>query len=314
MEPRETHPSPKINRPMSGFDWALIALLSLLWGGSFFFVGVAVREMPPFTIVCSRVVVAAFLLLLVVYWRGERLPRNPGLWGGFFIMGLMNNLIPFSLIVWGQSHIESGLASIINGTTPIFSVVLAHFCTKEERLTPQRLTGVLMGWLGVAVLVGVTALKGVGVHVAAQLAVLGAALSYACAALYGRRFKAHSPLVVATGMLCGSAVTMVPLAMWVDQPWHLTPGTTTLVALLGLAALSTSLAYLIYFKVLASAGPTNLLLVTFLIPVNAIGLGVAFLGEHLEWSAFLGMGMIFIGLAVLDGRWTKLFSRKSDPT
>jgi len=251
-------------------EWGLIIILSILWGGSFFFVGVAVKEMPPLTIVLCRVALASIILLAVVHLKGNKMPSSKGLWGGYIIMGALNNLIPFSLIVWGQTHIESGLASILNGTTPIFSVVLAHFLTRDERLTTNRMTGVLIGWIGVAVLIGFESLRGFGIEVIGQIAVLGAAFSYACAAIYGRRFKGLSPLVVATGMFCGSTIMMTPLALFVEQPWNLSPSMMTIAAIFGLAAISTSLAYIIYFRVLATSGPTNLVLVTFLIPLSAI--------------------------------------------
>ena len=303
----ESAASETVNRAMELKEWGLIVILSILWGGSFFFVGVAVKEVPPLTIVLCRVALASVILLGIVYLKGDKMPASFGLWGGFIIMGALNNLIPFSLIVWGQTHIESGLASILNATTPIFSVVLAHLLTKDERLTTNRMTGVLIGWIGVAVLIGIDSLHGFGMQVAGQLAVLGAAFAYACAAIYGRRFKGLSPIVVATGMLCGSTLMMTPLALFVEQPWNLSPGPMTLTALFGLAAISTSLAYIIYFRVLATAGATNLLLVTFLIPLSAIFLGVMFLGERLGWNAFAGMALIFSGLIAIDGRLIKRF-------
>ena len=301
-----------VNRVMGIKEWSLIAILSILWGGSFFFVGVAVKEMPPLTIVLCRVALASIILLVIVYLKGDKMPSSPGLWGAFIIMGALNNLIPFSLIVWGQTHIESGLASILNATTPIFSVVLAHFLTREERLTTNRITGVTIGWIGVAMLIGIESLRGFGIEVMGQLAVVGATFSYACAAIYGRRFKGINPLIVATGMLCGSTIMITPLALVIEQPWNLSPGITTLMALFGLAAVSTSLAYIIYFQVLTTAGPTNLLLVTFLIPVSAILLGIVVLAERLAWNAFAGRGLIFIGLISIDGRLLKRFKRKKD--
>jgi drug/metabolite transporter (DMT)-like permease len=304
--------SETINQVMGLQEWGLIIILSILWGGSFFFVGVAVKEMPPLTIVLCRVALASIILLAVVHLKGNKMPSSKGLWGGYIIMGALNNLVPFSLIVWGQTHIESGLASILNGTTPIFSVVLAHFLTRDERLTNNRMTGVLIGWIGVAVLIGFESLRGFGIEVIGQIAVLGAAFSYACAAIYGRRFKGLSPLVVATGMLCGSTIMMTPLALFVEQPWKLSPSMMTIAAIFGLAAISTSLAYIIYFRVLATSGPTNLLLVTFLIPLSAILLGVMVLGEQLGWNTFVGMGLIFIGLIAIDGRLLKIFKRKEE--
>ena len=291
-----------VNQVMGFGDWSLLIILSILWGGSFFFVGVAVRELPPFTIVWCRVGLAAVILLTVVYFKGDKMPSSPGLWGSFFVIGAINNVIPFSLIVWGQTHIESGLASILNGTTPIFSVILASILTREERLTPNRISGVLIGWVGVTVLIGIESLGGFGVKVMGQIAVLGAAFCYACAAIYGRRFKNLSPMVVAAGMLTASTVMMTPVALVIDKPWHLAPGMPTMLAVFGLAAVSTSLAYLIYFRVLATSGATNILLVTFLIPISAILLGATVLGERLGWNAFAGMALIFAGLVAIDGR------------
>lgn len=300
-----------VNKVMGMREWGLIVLLSIIWGGSFFFVGVAVKELPPLTIVLGRVALASVILLGVVYLKGLRMPSSLGLWGAFLVMGALNNLIPFCLIVWGQTHIESGLASILNATTPMFSVILAHFFTREEKLTLNRISGIGFGWIGVAVLIGVESLRGVGLEVHGQIAVLGAAVSYAFAAIYGRRFKGMNPMIVATGMLCGSTLMMIPPTLYVDQPWNLAPGPMAILSMLGLAAISTSLAYIIYFHLLATAGPTNLLLVTFLIPVSAIALGGVLLGEELGWEVFAGMGMIFLGLITMDGRLLKKLKRKT---
>lgn len=299
-----------VNVAMGLREWGLIVILSAIWGGSFFFVGVAVREMTPLTIVLCRVGLASMILLAVLRLTGRVLPTSPGIWGAFFVIGALNNLIPFSLIVWGQTHIDSSLAAILNATTPIFSVVLAHLLTGEERLTAGRMAGVLIGWVGVAVLIGIESLGGFGVQVLGQLAVVGASLSYACAAIYGRRFKAMDPVVVSTGMLCGSTIMMLPVALMVEQPWLLAPGAVTWAALIGLSAVSTSIAYIIYFRVLAVAGATNILLVTFLIPVSAIFLGVVVLGERPGWNAFGGMALIFMGLIAIDGRLIKRFWRQ----
>jgi drug/metabolite transporter (DMT)-like permease len=242
------------------------------------------------------------------------MPISLSLWGAFFIMGALNNLIPFSLIVWGQTHIESSLASILNATTPIFSVVLAHFLTREEQLTFNRMTGILIGWIGVTVLIGIESLKGFGIEVLGQIAVLGAGFFYACAAIYGRRFSGMDPVVVSTGMLCGSTIMMIPLALIIEQPWNLNPSAITWASLFGLSAISTSLAYIIYFRVLATAGATNLLLVTFLVPVSAILLGVIILGERPGWNAFGGMALIFLGLMAIDGRLLQRARRNKNGT
>jgi drug/metabolite transporter (DMT)-like permease len=256
---------------MNPVEWALLIVLSILWGGSFFFSNVALAELPPFTLVLGRVSLAAIVLNVVVVATGYRMPRSLRAWGSFTIMGTLNNLIPFSLIFWGQTHIESGLASILNATTPLWAVLLAHFFTTDERLTVNRFSGVLFGLLGVTLIIGPDVLRGLGLNFLAQLAVVGAALSYALAGIFGKRFRGTSPLVTATGQVTSTTVMMIPLVLFVDRPWTLsTPSLRTWGALVGLALLSTAVAYIIYFRLLASAGATNLLLVTFLIPVSAL--------------------------------------------
>lgn len=290
---------------MGAREWGMLVALSILWGGSFFFVGIAVKELPPFSIVMARIGLAAIALLALVHLMGLRMPRDPRVWLAFFAMGLLNNLIPFCLIVWGQTHIASGLASILNASTPLFSVLVAHLLTQDEKMTGRKLAGVLIGLAGVATLIGPAALSGLGSHIWAQLAVLGAALSYAFAGIFGRRFKAMGvpPMITATGQISASTLLLIPVALLVDHPWTLPlPGPATWAALAGIALLSTALAYVLYFRILASAGATNLMLVTFLIPVSAILLGALVLGEQLEAQHFIGMALIAAGLAALDGR------------
>ena len=298
-----------MNQVMGARLWFLIVILSIIWGASFFFVEIAVERMTPLTIVLCRVGFAAFLLLGFVRLTGREMPKNLGIWGAFLAIGMLNNVIPFSLITWGQQYIDSSLAAILNATTPVFSVILAHFLTKDEPLTKNRLTGVLFGWIGVAVLIGIEALSGVGMKIAGQAAVLGAALLYAIAAIFGRRFKELDPVVVSAGMLTGSTIIMIPLAFMMEQPLTLAPTFVTWAALFGLSAVSTALAYIIYFHVLSKAGATNILLVTFLIPVSAIFLGMMVLGETPGWNVFAGMGLIFMGLIFIDGRLLKRFKK-----
>jgi drug/metabolite transporter (DMT)-like permease len=226
-----------VNYKMGATEWVLLLILSVLWGGSFFFVGVAVKALPPFTIVALRVGLAAIALNFVVRATGLRMPTDQRVWGAFFGMGLLNNMIPFCLIVWGQTHIASGLASIFNATTPIFTVIVAHAFTKDEKLTGGRLFGIVAGFTGAAVIIGLDRLDNLGTNTLAQLAVLGAALSYAFAGVYGRRFKSYgvSPMITATGQVTASTIFLVPLVAFVDQPWSLAmPSSETWAAMLGL--------------------------------------------------------------------------------
>ncbi|WP_431854561.1 DMT family transporter [Azospirillum sp.] len=284
-------------------EWLMLILLSVLWGGAFLFSKMAVAELRPFTVVLARVGLAAAALALVVRAAGLRMPDSARAWRPFFVLGFLNNLVPFSLIVWGQTQIASGLAAILNATTPLFGVVLAHALTADERLTAPRLAGVLLGIGGVGVIVGPEALGGAGTAVLAQLAVLGAALSYGCAGIYGRRFRGTPPLVTAAGQVTASALMILPVALLVDRPWEgAVPGAETWGALVGLALLGTAGAYVLYFRIMARAGATNAMLVTLLIPVSALLLGAVVLGEAVEPRQAAGMALIGLGLAVIDGR------------
>jgi drug/metabolite transporter (DMT)-like permease len=295
-------------RTMSGSDWLLLIVLSIVWGGSFFFAKVAVAELPPLTIVLARVVIAAAALHLLVIVLGQRMPGDFALWRDFLLMGLLNNAIPFSLIFWGQKEIASGLASILNATTPLFTVLVAQAFTRDEKATPAKLVGVGLGLVGVALMIGLDLVSGFGSHLLSELAVLAAALSYAFAGVFGRRFRGRPPLVVAAGQLTGSSVLILPLALLIDRPWlGASPSLRVWAALIGLALLSTALAYVIFFRILGRAGATNLLLVTFLIPVSALLLGVAFLAESVTVHQLIGMLLIGLGLAVIDGRLVRAF-------
>src|SRR5581483_1079832 len=306
-----TAPAIPATRVMSGSDWLLLIVLSMLWGGSFFFAKVAVGELPPLSLVLGRVAIAALALHLLVLASGRRMPGDLRLWRDFVVMGLLNNAIPFSLIFWGQKEIASGLASILNATTPLFTVLVAHGLTREEKATPAKLLGVALGLAGVALMIGLDVASGLGAHLLAEIAVLGAAISYAFAGVFGRRFRGQPPLIVATGQLTGSAVLILPLTLIVDRPWTLAmPSLATIGAVVGLALLCTALAYLIFFRILARAGATNLLLVTFLIPVSALMLGIAFLGEALNLHHLIGMALIASGLAAIDGRPLRLIRRR----
>lgn len=287
---------------MGALEWGLVVLLSLLWGGAFFCTELALAGLPPLTVVLGRVGFAALTLWAVGALTGHRLPLAPRLWGAFLVMGFLNNLLPFSLIISAQVHIEGGLAAILNATTPLFTVLLAAGLTTDERLTPARLAGLQLGLAGVVVLVGPEALRGLGAAGLSQLAVLAAACSYACAAIFGRRFRDLPALSVATGQVTCSSLLALPLVLLLERPWALQPDAAVWLGLLGLALPGTALAYLIYFRVLATAGATNLMLVTFLIPPSALLLGALFLGERLSWSGFAGMSLIFLGLAAIDGR------------
>lgn len=289
---------------MRGREWAMLVALAVLWGGAFFFYKVLDATLPPFTVVLGRVGLAAIMLNLWLLSRRQFMPISPRLWRDFAVMGLLNNVIPFSLIAFGETRIASGLAAILNATTPLFTVVVAHALTADERLSPRKLAGVLVGFAGVVVLVGPSVVAGIGGgDTIGELACLCAAFVYAFAGVFGRRFKGIPPIKVATGQVTCSALLLLPIVALVDHPWTLPPpGAATWAALFGFALLCTVLAYILFFRILATAGATNVLLVTFLVPLTAILLGVLALGERLLVRELVGMAVIGLGLAFIDGR------------
>ncbi|MEL6234793.1 MAG: DMT family transporter [Pseudomonadota bacterium] len=299
-----TPAQPSAARPeISSRAWAELALLGLVWGASFVSVAVALREMGFFTTVLHRVFWAAVILWIWVVWRGLPVPRSARVWGALLAMGILNNVLPFSLMAWGQTQIESGLTAILNAATALFAVLLAAAVFADQRLTLRRLAGVMLGFVGVVVAIGAEALGGFDLRSLAQIAVLGGTLSYACAGIWARlALGGLSPAVSAAGMTSASALIMLPVAIWQDGLPGFALSIEGLAAIAYIAGPGTALAYLLYYRILGMAGPGNLMLVTLLIPVVAILLGAAVLGEALRPSALIGFVLLAAGLAMLDGR------------
>lgn len=296
---------------MGAREWVLLLLLSFLWGGSFFFIRIAVQHVPVLTVVWLRVGLSALALHAFLAMLGHRMPVSARAWLAFVGMGFLNNAVPFTLIVWGETHIGVGLASVLNATTPLCTALVAHGLTEDEKLSTSRIIGLVTGFLGVTVMIGPDMLSGLHATALSQFAILGAALSYACAGVFGRRFRriGVTPMATATGQVTASTILLAPVALIVDRPWVLPfPPGYTLAAIIALALVSTALAYVIYFRILAVAGATNLLLVTMLIPVTAILLGVLVLSERLQAYQLLGMLVIASGLVIMDGRIVGLLS------
>lgn len=290
---------------MTSTEWVLLALLSLLWGGSFFFAKVAVGALPPLVVVFARVAIAALALAAYLRWRRTPMPRGSAVWRAFFGMGLLNNLIPFALLFWGQTVLSSALASVLNATTPLFSLVVAHLLTRDEKLAGHKVVGIGLGIAGVAVLVGVETVTQANPALLPILACLGAALSYGFASVFGRRFKQRGiePVVGAFGQTMATSMMALPLVLVFTSPWQgPVPNMPVWAALAGLGLLSTALSYVLFFRLLATAGAINTSLVTLLIPVSAILLGSVFLGERLTGSQIGGMVLIGAGLLAIDGR------------
>jgi drug/metabolite transporter (DMT)-like permease len=288
--------------------WGLILLLSVIWGGSFLFVAIALEGLPPLTIALGRVALAAPALWLACFLTGQRWHSTPPVLGAWAVMGLLNNVIPFSLIILAQTMIPSGLAAIANAATPVMTVLVAHVLTTDEKLTPPKVIGALAGLAGVAILAGPGALVAGG-ETLGILASLGACLSYALASIWGRRFRRLGvpPLAAAAGQVTASTLILLPLVLALDRPWAMAPPPAhVLAALLALGLLCTGLAYALFFRILAEAGATNVALVTLLVPVTAILLGVTVLGEALQPRHLLGMAAIALALALIDGRLLRL--------
>jgi drug/metabolite transporter (DMT)-like permease len=292
-------------------DWLLIAALSMAWGGSFVFAEVALAELPPVTVAFGRVGIAAALLVAVVVMVGERLPQSRSLRRGIAVMALFNNVIPFALILWGQLYVTAGLASILVATAPLFAVVIAHLATEDEKITPARLTGLLVGFAGVVVMIGPEVLGGLASDAIAPLAVLLGAFLYAASGVYGRRFRGERPLVLAAGQMTAATIMLLPLSAVIDRPWtYPMPSAAAWGALALMGAVSSALGFVIFFRVLARAGATNLMLVNFLNPVSTILLGAALLGEHVTLRQAIGMAGIAVGLAAIDGRPARFIAAK----
>lgn len=306
---------PAHDAPLPARDWAILGGLSLLWGGSFFFYKVLAPVLPPFTLVLGRVAISA-LTLWPVLLLGQGMRPTPRLAAWFLMLGLLNCALPFCLFAWSERHLTSGMAALLNAPTPIVTALLAH-ASRDERLTRRTLVGVLFGFAGVAVLIG----PGLGRELAgglaargllAELACLLATLSYAVGTIAARRLRGVTPLQLAAGQVTGASVLMLPLAVFGDRFWTLPPlGAGGWAALLGIAIVSTSLAYLLFFRLLASAGATRAGLVTFLVPVSALLLGFVFLGEAVAPRDVPAIALIGFGLAVIDGRMLRRFQRFS---
>jgi len=296
----------------SATAWALILVLGLIWGGSFFFARIAVKEVPPFTLVFFRLFLAALALHIYLHGRHGLYETLAARWREFAVMGLVNNALPHTLIFFGQTEIGAGLASILNATTPIFTVLIANRFTTDEKLTTAKLAGCIAGLAGTAVLIGPGLTNAASVPLWALVLPVLAAISYGVAGTYGKRFRGLPAPVSATGQLTASSLMMLPVSLIADQPWSLPiPSLHAVSAILGLALLSTAFAYLLFFRILATAGATNASLVTLVVPPSAILLGVIFLGERLESTDLAGMALIGLGLIILDGRLLRSRSKQA---
>lgn len=288
-------------------DFGILFLLGSIWGASYLFIKVAVGVFPPATLVLGRVLIAGGLSWLILKLQGSGLPRDRRDWVSFAGTGLLNGALPYTLITWGEQFVDTGVAAILIASSPIFTVIFAQFFLPDERLTPSKALGILLGFLGVAALVGPDALRGVGDSLLGDVAIVAAAISYGAAFIWTRlRMRQVAPMQATTGQLLMATLYILPVALIVDRPWtlDLAPTTQTLsaiLALLALAIVGTSLAYLLYYWLVRQVGATQTSLVTYISPFTSIVWGALLLGERLTASDFVGFALILAGLAVING-------------
>ncbi|MFV0512408.1 MAG: DMT family transporter [Jhaorihella sp.] len=289
-------------KSLSARAWGELLLLGLIWGASFLSIRVALDEVPVATTVLHRTFWAMLVLWVAVVAMRLPVPRDARIWGAFLVMGLLNNVIPFGLMAWGQLHIETGLTSILNAATAVFGVLVAAMVFSDERLTLRRGIGVTLGFAGVAFAIGLDNFASFDLRSTAQLAVLAGTLSYACAAAWARaRLGGLAPQVAAAGMLTGSTLIMLPVALLIDGPVSFALQPVTWAAIAYYSVIATAGAYLLYYRVLGMAGSGNLMLVTLIIPPVAIVLGAWLRDEALATRAYGGFALLALGLLVLNG-------------
>ncbi len=289
-----------MTKPHLPTEIAFLILLALLWGSSYLFIKIAVAEIPPLTLIAIRVSVAAVFLLAVVYLRGHRLPTDLPTWKSLLILSFLNSTGAWVLLTWGQQYIDSGLASVLNSTSPIFVFFITLFITRHEKMSPLKLGGAMLGLFGVVLIVGVDALNGLGTQVLGQLAALTGAILYACAAIYGRRFAHLSPAVTAASTMLLAFVCLVPASLIVDQPWTLTPSIRAIAAALALSIFCTGIALLIYFRLLQTLGSLGVASQAYLRAGVGVGLGMVFLGEQITLVVGVGLLAAVLGVVAIN--------------
>ena len=285
--------------PSLAKEIALLAVLATLWGASYTFIKIGVETIPPVTFIAARTLIAGGLLLAIIKLRGLSLPRDPAIWKRFLIQACINSVVPFTLIAWAELTVNAGLATILNSTTPIFAFLLTVLITRHEAVTARKLFGVVAGVIGISLIIGLEAFHGVGKEALAQLAIVAATISYAAAAIFGRGFKGLDPMMPAAGSLLCGAVLLIPVSLVIDQPWTIVPSTHSILALLGLSIFSTALAFVIYFRLIHTLGSVSTTSQAYLRVPIGVGIGVLFLGESLNPTAWIGLVCVIAGVAAM---------------
>jgi drug/metabolite transporter (DMT)-like permease len=284
-------------------ELGFLALLALFWGSSYLFVKIAVGTIPPLTLIAVRVSIAALLLCAVVRWRGASLPRDGRMWGALLVQGMLNSILPWTLLAWGQQYVASGLAGVLNSTSPIFAFFITLLWTRHEDAGGLKLLGALLGLGGVVLILGVEVLGGLGQQVAAQLAIVTGAVLYAVAAIYGKRFHGVHPAATAAGTMIWAAAVLVPLSLAVDRPWTLAPSAEAIAATLALSIFSTAGALLIYFRLVRTLGSLGVTSQSYLRSGVSVLLGMLVLGEAFTWTVGVGLVAVIVSVVLINGRW-----------
>jgi drug/metabolite transporter (DMT)-like permease len=286
-------------RPNTAFELALLVLLATLWGASYTFIKLGVATIPPITLIAARTAIAGLLLLVIMGWRGIRMPRDIATWRRFLFQAALNSVIPWTLIAWGERLVDAGLATILNSAAPIFTFLLTALVTRHEAATPRKLFGVIAGMAGICLIVGVDAFQGIGRGLLAEVAIVAATLCYAGAAIFGRGFKGLDPMAPAAGSLLAGAAVLIPLSLAVEEPWTLAPSTNSILALLGLAVFSTAAAFVIYFRLIQTLGSVGTTSQAYLRVPIGVAIGVMCLGERLASTAWIGLACVVVGVAAM---------------
>jgi drug/metabolite transporter (DMT)-like permease len=287
------------HHPNMAFELMLLLVLATLWGASYTFIRVGVATIPPITLISGRTLIAGLLLLVIMRWRGVKLPRDAATWRRFLFQACLNSVIPWTMIAWGERSLDAGLATILNSTSPIFTFFLTLAITRHEALSSRKLIGVVAGMAGICLIVGMQALTGLGEQLTAQIVTVLAAACYAGAAIFSRGFKGLDPIVPAAGSLLCGAAALIPISLVVEQPWTLAPSANSMLALLGLAVFSTAFAFVIYFRLIQTLGSVGTTAQAYLRVPIGVALGVLFLGERLSTTAWIGLGCVVIGVAAM---------------
>jgi drug/metabolite transporter (DMT)-like permease len=287
------------HHPNMAFELMLLLVLATLWGASYTFIRVGVATIPPITLISGRTLIAGLLLLVIMRWRGVKLPRDAATWRRFLFQACLNSVIPWTMIAWGERSLDAGLATILNSTSPIFTFFLTLAVTRHEALSSRKLIGVVAGMAGICLIVGMQALTGLGEQLTAQIVTVLAAACYAGAAIFSRGFKGLDPIVPAAGSLLCGAAALIPISLVVEQPWTLAPSANSMLALLGLAVFSTAFAFVIYFRLIQTLGSVGTTAQAYLRVPIGVALGVLFLGERLSTTAWIGLGCVVIGVAAM---------------